>query len=318
MSGERSPELKALERKYRRLERQKQRERRRGRFPLLLILLILACFFAVTSLLLRLRGQDAKPAPLLTVTVLDIGQGDAILIQSDGHAALIDTGDPDQAGTLMKKLRDAGVDRLDAVINSHPHADHMGGIEAVMQKFSVGVLMLPEIPEALVPTTAGFSSMLETAKARGIPVQTPACGQTVQLGAASLTFLSTDNSARTDLNNCSLGVRLTCGVQSMLFLGDLEAEGEQAMLSAGLLQHTSVLKVSHHGSSGATTAEFLAAVSPQAAVISCGAQNDYGHPHAQTLRRLADAGCTVFRTDLSGDITMTCDGSKIRIETGSR
>ena len=135
----------------------------------------------------------------------------------------------------------------------------------------------------------------------------------LSLGAAELEFYSVENAAFEDLNDCSLVCRVTCGTKRFLFTGDLSEAGEQAMLSAGYNLAADVLKAGHHGSSHSTTPEFLAAVSPDYAAVSCGALNDYGHPAERTLRALHDAECAVYRTDLDGTILFETDGSGITV-----
>ena len=302
-------ELRALERKYARLKRQAQWEAVKPKLPYYIGGAVLLAVIALLLLLLlrKPKAPDTPPA-LLRVDVLDVGQGDAILLRTEGHAVLIDAGDTDKGITVVQQLVALGVKELDCIINSHPHSDHFGGIETVLRVFPVHALYFPTLPEAQIPTTEMYLSLLRTAEEKQIPVFLPQCRETLSLGDAELTFLSVDNSAFEGLNDCSLGCLVTCGAHTFFFAGDLEAAGEAAFLEAGLIPRISVLKVSHHGSSSSTTEEFLAAARPQAAAISCGAMNDYGHPAAQTLKRLSDIGCTVSRTDLDGTLHYETDG----------
>ena len=302
-------ELHQLEQKYRRLRRQAQWEKLKPKLPYYLIgAVLLAVIGVLLFLLLRLPAAPQEPSALLQVDVLDVGQGDAILLRTEGHAVLIDAGDSDKGVRVVQQLVSLGVKELDCVINTHPHSDHYGGIETVLRVFPVQMLCFPTLPDEMIPTAPTYLSLLQTAEELEIPVHLPKCHETIPLGDAALTFLSVDNSSFTDLNDCSLICLVTCGSHSFFFTGDLEQEGEQAFLAAGLISQISVLKVAHHGSSSSTSAEFLAAAKPQTAAISCGAMNDYGHPSGLTLRRLSDIGCTVSRTDLDGTLHYETDG----------
>ena len=307
----RSREIRQIERKYRIIGRSKRRKRLKRRLPgWLLAAAVLLCAGAVL-LAVRMHSRPAAADDALCVRVLNVGQGDAILVTSQGHAALIDGGEASQGKHLVQMLRAAGVKRLDCIVNSHPHADHIGGLQAVMEQIPAEALILPDIPAALLPTENTYTQALETAAAQQIPVRIPACGSSMPLGAAEITFLSVDNTAFTDLNNCSLGVLVTCGSISFFTAGDLEAEGEHAMCQAGLLRHVSLLKVSHQGSSSSSTPEFLAAVSPDFACISVGRGNDYGHPTRKTIRAFTERGCPVYRTDLDGTVCFSTDGQTL-------
>lgn len=304
--------LRRLERKYRRLDRQAKWDSVRPKLPYMLAAGVLLC---VTALLLAIYFRRADTLPetgaLLHVDVLDVGQGDAILLRTEGHAVLIDAGDTDKGVTVVQQLAACGVTALDCIINSHPHADHLGGIEAVLRAMPVHAIYMPDIPAELLPTAESYLRTLQAAEELHIPVHLPQCRETLPLGAASLTFLSVDNAQFDELNNCSLCCLVTCGVQRFLFTGDLEAEGEAAFLAAGLIPEVSFLKVGHHGSSSSSSEAFLAAAKPDAAAISCGAMNDYGHPSAAVLERLAAVGCTVWRTDLDGALHFETDGETL-------
>ena len=310
------------ERKYRKLERKYRRESAREKRVRLLrkylpaALLILAAAAIGIFLILREKPKTYPPDNnSFSICVLDVGQGDAILLRSQGHAALIDTGDYDQGRKIVRILKELGIQNLDCIINSHPHADHIGGIQEILREIRTGQVIIPEIPDALIPDTPSFLHALETAKKQNVPVRTAITHQIIPFGEGEIELLGTDNSAREDLNNCSLTCIVRCGAFSFLSAGDLETEGEQAMLDAGLIPPVTFLKVSHHGSSSSTGEAFLAAAKPQAAVISVGAGNDYGHPAQTVLRRLNEAACPVYRTDLDGSILIVTDGKTFRVQT---
>lgn len=308
-------QIRNLERKYRRMKRQTQWEQKRQKLPQIFVtvLLIAAAVIAVW-LLTKPCALDVPEA--LRVYVLDVGQGDSVLVQTETHSVLIDAGETDQGANIVQMLKALGVKRLDCVINSHPHADHIGGLPVLLEEIPVRALYMPEIPTTLTPTGYTFERVLEIAADKQIPLYTPECGETLPLGTANLTFLSVDNTQFDDLNDCSLGCRVECGMQRFFFAGDLESDGESAFLEADLITPVTVLKVSHHGSSSSTTQRFLDAAKPQLAFISCGAMNDYGHPTAQTLRALNAIGCTVYRTDLDGTVLFATDGTAMTVVSG--
>lgn len=308
-----SDQIRRLERQYRRKKRMSKWEAFRRRLPFVLIFVLLTA--AAAGLLWYRTSQRAAPVPpeSLRVYILDVGQGDAALLCTGSHSVLIDGGEPDQGNAVVQMLKAAGVSRLDCVINSHPHSDHIGGLAAVLEQIPADVLYLPEIPDSLTPTVWSFTHILDIAAEKQIPIRTPECHDVLSLGAAELEFYSVENAGFEDLNDCSLVCRVTCGTKRFLFTGDLSEAGEQAMLSAGYDLAADVLKAGHHGSSHSTTPEFLAAVSPDYAAVSCGALNDYGHPAERTLRVLHDAECAVYRTDLDGTILFETDGSGITV-----
>lgn len=308
--------LRQLERKYRRMERQSRIRRLLPYLPLLIAALLLIAGLTVLLLLRNRKTPDPMPDAKLEVIVFDVGQGDAILLRSEGHFAVIDAGDTDSGTRLAQRIAACGVRHLDFAVLSHPHSDHMGGMAQILQRFGADRLYQPAVPEALLPTVYSYENLLKTAQEQQIPVAAPSCGESVRLGAAELTFLSVDNSGFDDLNNCSLCCLVTCGAQRVLFCGDLEKAGEQAMLDAGLIPQVTVLKTAHHGSASSASEAFLAAAKPQVAVISVGALNDYGHPAEQTLSRLLNAGAAIYRTDLSGSIRLATDGEKLIVQTG--
>jgi len=310
-------ELRRLERKYRRLERQTKWERIKPALPFYIALILFAAGLTALLLWRGRRQPDPMPDAALEAYILDVGQGDAILLRSQGHTALIDAGDTESGMKLVQKLSPLVAGKPDFAVLSHPHADHMGGMPQVLARFGAGRLYQPEIPEALRPAVYSYDSLLKTVQEQQIPLTVPACGETVSFGAAEVTFLSADGEHFDDLNDCSLCCLVTCGKQRFLFCGDLEKAGEQALLSAGLIPPVTVLKAAHHGSASSTSEAFLAAAKPQVAVISVGAQNDYGHPAEQTLARLHRAGAAVYRTDLCGSIRLATDGEQLIVQTNA-
>ena len=249
----------------------------------------------------------------LAVHFIDVGQGDSILAESDGHYMLIDAGENDQAGTVVSYLKAEGVTKLDYVIGTHPHSDHIGGLDKIIDTFPVDKVLLPPVEH----TTRTFEDVLDSIASRGLKITKPAPGDSYDLGNASFTILSPVKDYGNDLNNWSVGIRLTYGDNSFVMCGDAENQAEEDIVNSGAVLKADVLKAGHHGSSTSTSDAFLKKVSPSWVVIQCGKGNSYGHPHKETMEKLKKAGCQVLRTDEEGTITAFSDGKTITWSTGT-
>lgn len=256
------------------------------------------------------QSEENGTAEELTVHFLDIGQGDCIVITQGEHAMMIDAGENDKGTAVQSYLQYLGIDSLDYVILTHPDSDHIGGADVIIYKFSCGAILMPEKET----DTRTYDDVLQAMKSKDYTAVHPQPGDTYAFGDASFTILSPERTY-SDNNNNSLVVRLTHGENTFLFTGDAELEAEADMLSGGRDLSADVLKVGHHGSSSSTSDDFLAAVSPSCAVISCGEDNKYGHPHAETMNKLRQSGVTVYRTDEQGTITAASDGSSLTWNT---
>lgn len=260
----------------------------------------------------RAGNSPADPAGesgQLQVHFLDVGQADCILIISPGgKSVLIDGGNNEDGPEVVSYLKAQGVKELEGLIATHPHEDHIGGLDQVLQGIPTKNVYLPDVT-ANTRTFAEFISAVESSGARRIQAK-----EGVQLAIPDCTgmFLAPNQNHYEDLNNYSAVLKLTYGRISFLFTGDAEDLSEAEMLKKGRDLKATVLKVGHHGSSSSTTEEFLGVVSPQYAVISVGADNDYGHPAPTVLKRLNEAGARVYRTDLSGTIVAKTDGESIQ------
>ena len=260
----------------------------------------------VVLLLLPLLGL----ADTLEVTFIDVGQGDAALIQCGGHAMLVDAGTNRGTNALLDFLEGRGIEVLDYVIGTHPHEDHIGGLDAVIATLEVKTIWMPYAQNG----TRTFEDVLLAIQEKDLRVIVPEVGKSIALGDATLTVLGPINGTYSDLNNHSMVIRVDHGANSFLFTGDAEALSEREMLLAGTNLAATVLKVGHHGSSTSSTREFLHAVQPQYAVISCGADNTYGHPHGETLEKLQEVGAEILRTDESGSIVVISDRTTLSIQ----
>ena len=243
----------------------------------------------------------------LQVHFIDVGQGDSTLIVCDGHAMLIDAGDNSKGAAVQLYLYKKGIARLDYVIGTHPDADHIGGLDVILTKFPCDTIMLPDCSS----DTSAYQDVIDCMDYWGYLKTIPQVGKSFALGDSAFTIVSPGQSYE-EVNDNSICIRLTHGKNSFLFMGDAQETAETVLLNNnGIDIKADVLKAAHHGSSSSTSENFLQAVSPRYAVISCGTENDYGHPHTEILERLKAAGVKVFRTDEQGSIVATSDGTKI-------
>lgn len=249
-------------------------------------------------------------AGTLTVTWLDVGQGDAAVIQCGGQSMLIDGGKPEKSSYIYAWLQQHGLSYLDVIVATHVDADHIGGLSGALNYASVGTAYCP----VTTGTTETFQSFVKYLAQRGKQITVPTAGETFALGGAQVQILGPLHRAE-DSNDNSIVLKVSFGATSFLFTGDAERAEEQDLLNAGVNLQSTVLKVGHHGSDTSTSYPFLRAVAPQYAVISVGAGNSYGHPTEAVLSRLRDAGVTTFRTDMQGEITAVSDGQTINFST---
>ena len=267
--------------------------------------------------LLTVCGCSVPAPPLsgtaVTVHYIDVGQGDSALIISGDHAMLIDGGPRSASDTVTGYLKSQGIGSLDYIIASHPHEDHIGGLPSVFDAFQVENILMPKI----TTDTKIFLELLEAIDEEGIKPTVPVPGTRVELAdGVSFTVLAPPEDADDgNLNNCSVVLLIEAGGASFLFTGDMEEKAERWLLDNCPPGHADVLKTGHHGSKTSTTSGLLDEIEPDYAVISCGADNRYGHPHASTLRRLEDYGVTVFRTDLNGTVVIGVDNGMIEVVT---
>lgn len=250
--------------------------------------------------------SSAPEEDTLNVHFLDIGQGDCIVITQGDHAMMIDAGDNDKGTAVQSYLNYLGIDTLEYFILTHPDADHIGGADVILYKFNCETVLMPDIKT----DTRTYDDVIQAMKSKGYSAVHPEVGDTLLLGDASFTILGPIKEY-SDNNNNSIVIRMTYKDRSFLFTGDAEAEAEADILAEGLEVQADVLKAGHHGSSTSTSDEFLEAVSPEYAVISCGEGNKYGHPHAETMNKFRQNGITVYRTDEQGTIIASSDGSTI-------
>ena len=264
---------------------------------------------------LRKRAYSGSEPGTVSVHFIDVGQGDCTLIRTGSRDILIDCGEYDEYANVAQYLKGMGISRLDTVIMSHPHSDHMGCMFRVVRRFGANGLYMPEIPGYLEPITSSYTKLMEYVSEKGIPVLSAKPGQTCDTGGAgSLTFVAPVREYE-DLNNFSDVIRYTYGEVSFLFCGDIESEAENDILASGADISADVIKVPHHGSSTSSTRLFVQAAGPRYAVFCVGEENDYGHPHDSVVKLYGSLGAETLRTDIDGDIVFVTDGEYIDVYT---
>lgn len=289
--------------------------------------LLLAAALAVYFLNGREPLGPASPssAPLpagsgeLRVHFLDVGQADSILVQlPSGEHMLIDAGNNNDGEPVCSYLKELGIQKIDYLIGTHPHEDHIGGLDVVIRNFEIGRLILPRVPDKQTPTTKTYEDVLDAAAEKGLKITAAKAGLSlIDKGGLKAELLAPEEGETYGgLNSYSAVLKLTYGQRSFLFTGDAETDSEQKMLDAGYNLRADVLKLGHHGSSTSTSAAFLKAIGPTTAIISCGKDNDYGHPHRETIQALEKADIAYYRTDQQGTIVAVCDGKTITFTTG--
>lgn len=246
---------------------------------------------------------------LLTVHFIDVGQGDSILIQQGEESMLIDAGENNMGETVVEYLSEQGIDNLKYAVGTHPHSDHIGGMDDVLNAVKVEELLLTDMDY----DSKTYEEVIDTATNLGVQLDYPTIGEEYELGDATFVIMAPNEDYK-DTNNMSLVIKLTYEEVSYLFMGDAEIESEYDMMENGLNPQADVLKVGHHGSDTSSSEMIFKSVQPDYAVISVGEGNSYGHPTQKILNRLQEYQVEYFRTDEEGTIVSVTDGEGISWE----
>jgi competence protein ComEC len=280
------------------------------------IIVALLGFLYSQGYLDSLLNQQEPPAPVdgqVEFHFIDVGQGDAALIRTPEGNILIDAGTNDAEDELVAYLKAEGITELAYAVFTHPHEDHIGGADAVLDYCEVKNVILPEV----TATTVVYNRMMDAIETEGATVIIAVPEATYTVGDLKMTILGPIGSNYKDMNNDSSVLRADFGESSVLYTGDAEDVSEKEMLEAyrfGGKLDCELLKVGHHGSENSSTEAFMDAVTPEMAVISCGEGNKYGHPTAEALSRLDARKVTYWRTDLLGSIVIISNGETLTKE----
>lgn len=285
----------------------------------LIIRLILLILLVITVLIIDKYGtpqetqttQSTSHSGVMEVHFIDVGQGDSILIEAEDSIMLIDAGENNKGSVVADYLEAQNISKLDYVIGTHPHSDHIGGLDTIFDTYKVDKVIMPEV----VHTTKTYEDVLDVIDKKGLSISKPVIGDVYPLGSASFTILAPNSDSYDEINDYSIVIKLTYGDTSFLLTGDAGSLSEEEMLANGHDLSADVLKIGHHGSVYSTTDSFLDSVAPLYAVASVGSGNEYGHPHTDTLAKISSHGIKLYRTDRQGTIVFTSDGKTISVNT---
>ena len=270
------------------------------------VAIILAILFGYLSL----KDSYSKEHPIISedllVEFIDVGQADCIFISSNNHNMLIDAGNNNDGNKLVKYFQEKGVDTFDIVVSTHPHEDHIGGIDNILKSFKINKVLMPD----LVTTTRTFEEVIDVIEEKNLNMVTPKIGDKYHLGDSVIEVIYLDNNEE-DFNESSIVLKLTYKDVSFLFTGDSTTESESKYLDKDI--KADVLKVAHHASKYSTSNAFLDKVNPKYAIISLAKENDYYYPHIATIKRLESHGAKIYQTSELGTIIVKSDGTNIEI-----
>lgn len=269
-------------------------------------ILIIVITFCISGCSFEIKLTDNSHN--VRVHFLDVGQGDSIFIElTDGKSMLIDASTAEYGEGIADYIKDKGYSKIDYLVATHPHADHIGGLQDVVEQLEIGEIYMPKASS----TTKTYKNLLKAIKAKGNKINTAKAGNIIYSDSSlGIDILAPNSDSYEEINDYSVVIKLVYGSKSFLFTGDAEKLSENEITAD---VSADVLKVGHHGSSTSSSDKFIKRVNPEYAVISCGEGNSYGHPHKETIKTLNKYDIEVFRTDTMGTIIAQTDGESLEI-----
>lgn len=282
------------------------------------IIWIIGCIIAVISgIIFGINGNESEHTELksaeLQVHYIDVGQGDCILLENGDDTLLIDCGEIGKQDIVKAYLDKLSITQLDYVIATHPHSDHMGCMDKIVEYYDIGEFIMSHLDDGDIPTTKYFERFMNAMESKGLAVTEAETGRVFNIGDAECEIIAPCSDDYSNANNYSVGIIVRHGENSFIFTGDAEKLAEKEMIESGRLADIDVYKAGHHGSDTSSSEEFLEIIKPDIAVISCGEGNSYGHPCDITLEKLSRYTDKVYRTDISGTVVITSDGKSLAV-----
>ena len=280
---------------------------------LFLILIGIAVYLAYNSDFFSETTEYRKDNKLVDTTsfkiyFIDVGEADSILVKDKDQFSLIDTGNNEDGPKLVNYFKELGITKFKYIIGTHPHEDHIGGMDDIIRNFDVEHIYMPDVQTDYKT----YTEIVDLVKSKNMTIEVPEIDSTFTMNDSMFNVLWISNSEE-EINDDSIVLKLNYKNTSFIFTGDATKNVELKILDKDL--KCDVLKLGHHGSSDASSAQFLEKTKPQYGIISVGKNNEYGHPHDITLKKLNYLNTKIYRTDLDGTIVLTSDGENIMIET---
>ena len=252
----------------------------------------------------------------LAMHVIDVGQADSILIMQNGTSMLVDCGTKSKGDEVVQYLKKLGIEKIDILVGTHPHEDHMGGMAKVIRNFEIGVLYTPDTSKENI-TTLWYMDFLEAVQEKNIEWKYPTVGENIELENAKIKILGPNSTTYNNINNYSIAMRISFGETDILLTGDAEKEAEEEIMKTGFELESEIYKAAHHGSNTSNSEEFLEKVKPQYVAISVGKDNLYKHPNKNVIKRFDKLGANIYRTDEVGTTIFITDGININVITSN-